>query len=144
MLGGPSQLRNTMKNVIGKKIVLKNPGLFMWGPVRCSGSSDAPRPFENGGLLAPLSRPPCPSQSPAELDAWLGARAGFASPSLFTGRDSSTRVVKDSICIRSLTPPVTSNERERLRSVRTRRGLRSLCVFTRTHFKSSCPFPEWI
>ncbi len=36
--------------------------------------ADAPTPFEYGGLLAPLSMPPCPSQSPAELDAWLGAR----------------------------------------------------------------------
>jgi len=42
-----------------------------------------PRPFEYGDLLAPLLMPPCPSQSPAELDAWRGARAGKARPSLY-------------------------------------------------------------
>ncbi len=44
--------------------------------------TDAPKPFEYGGLFAPLSMPPCPSQSPAELDAWLGARPGQARGSL--------------------------------------------------------------
>ncbi len=44
---------------------------------------DAPTLFEYGGLLAPLSMPPCPSQSPAKLDTWLGARPGQARASLF-------------------------------------------------------------